>query len=90
MISFAIVLKFISNQVAPSSNLQKLPAAMSLQKLNKITGLEPQKEILEEQHQGPSKTLKETVELLVRSITASQNFQLTPRPMNSSPLTSLL
>ena len=37
---------------------------MSLRKLNKITGLEPEKETIEE-HQGPSKTLQETIEVLV-------------------------
>lgn len=37
---------------------------MSLKKLNKITGLEPEKEIAEE-HPGPSKSLKETLEVIV-------------------------
>ncbi|CAF9922327.1 MAG: hypothetical protein ALECFALPRED_002058 [Alectoria fallacina] len=36
---------------------------MSLKKLNKITGLEPEKEIAEE-HPGPSKSLKETLEVI--------------------------
>ena len=37
---------------------------MSLKKLNKITGLEPEKETAEE-HPGPSKSLKEALEVIV-------------------------
>lgn len=37
---------------------------MSLQKLNKIPGLKPEKEILEA-HQGPSKTITETIDVMV-------------------------
>ena len=37
---------------------------MSLQKLNKIPDLKPEKEIAEA-HQGPSKTLTETLEVMV-------------------------
>ena len=37
---------------------------MSLQKINKILDLKPEKQILEA-HQGPSKTLKETIEVMV-------------------------
>lgn len=40
------------------------PVAMSVTKLNKLFGTEPEIQMLEE-HQGPSKTLKETMEIAV-------------------------
>lgn len=53
-----------------------LLAAMSVTKLNKVSGLEPENQTLEE-HQGPSKTLKETMEIAVSNTSVIEKHSFT-------------
>ena len=62
-------------QITHSSSLRKeSPATMSVNKLNKVTGLTPEQQIIEDHH-GPSKTLKETIATVVSTPLASLPLQ---------------
>ena len=63
----SLVEKKQSSLVRSNPKIQRgylLPAAMSVTNLNKISGLAPEKEMLEE-HQGPPKTLEEIINISV-------------------------